>query len=72
MRALLLRPRVLMLDEPTSGLDDAARRAVETLVARHLRSGASAIWATHDHAQARRLARRCLIIEHGKMTETAL
>ena len=71
MRALLLRPRVLMLDEPTSGLDDAARRAVESLVGRHLRSGASAIWATHDRAQARRLARRCLIIEHGRMTEAA-
>ncbi len=70
-RTLLLRPRVLLLDEPTSGLDVAARQAVESLVQHQLRSGAGAIWATHDRAQARRLARRCLNIENGRMTEAA-
>ncbi|MBI4879573.1 MAG: ATP-binding cassette domain-containing protein [Planctomycetes bacterium] len=68
-RALLRGPRVLLLDEPTSGLDDAARLAAEDLVRERLAAGASALWVTHDEAQARRLARRRLWVEGGRVTE---
>lgn len=71
IRALLLRPRVLLLDEPTSGLDSEAAAAVERQVARQLADGASAIWVTHDAAQANRVARRCLTVTHGHFSEAA-
>ncbi len=71
VRALVQRPRVLLLDEPTAGLDETARDAVETLIATRLAEGAAALWVTHDAGQARRLARRCLRVEGGRVTEDA-
>ncbi len=68
VRALLLRPRVLLLDEPTSGLDDAATAAVERLIGASRRDGGTGVvWSTHDAAQARRIAGRCLIVDRGSM-----
>lgn len=69
VRVLLRRPRVLLLDEPTSGLDPEAREAVEGRVRAHLSAGGAALWVTHDAEQARRLARRCLVVEAGRVTE---
>lgn len=71
IRALLLRPRVLLLDEPTSGLDPEGIAAVERQVREHLAEGASAIWVTHDVVQADRVARRCLVVDRGRVAEVA-
>ena len=71
IRALVQHPRVLLLDEPTGGLDEAARTAVEQMIAAELAQGVGALWVTHDAAQARRLARRCLFVEQGRVTEGA-
>ncbi len=68
-RALVGGPRVLLLDEPTSGLDEAARDAVETLLEKFRGEGAAILWVTHDRAQARRVARRCLFVEDGQVSE---
>ncbi len=68
---LLLEPRVLPLDEPTSGLDPDAKSAVEGQIRQRLTTGASALWVTHDGAQARRLARRCLVVDRGRIEERA-
>jgi ABC-type iron transport system FetAB ATPase subunit len=48
---LARRPRVMLLDEPTSALDPAATAAVE-----HSLRGHTAVWVTHDRAQAERVA----------------
>jgi len=69
VRALALRPRVLLLDEPTSGLDPETAEAVEDIIAERLRAGMSALWITHDPAQARRLSNRCLWVEDGGVRE---
>lgn len=66
IRALLLRPRVLLLDEPTSGLDTFATAAVERLVGSYFEDGASGVWVSHDDGQAQRMARRRLILENGR------
>ena len=68
-RGLAHRPRVVLLDEPTSGLDEDARRAAETLLLEQFRSGLSALWVTHDDAQARRVAERSLAVTHGRARE---
>jgi len=48
-------PEVLLLDEPTSALDDEATAAVEATL-----SGRTAVWVTHDAAQADRVATNVL------------
>jgi phosphate-transporting ATPase len=71
-RALVLHPRVLLLDEPTSGLDSSATHAVEQILKECLRMGVSILWVTHDPEQARRIAKRCLLVEKGHVREEVL
>jgi putative ABC transport system ATP-binding protein len=64
-------PRVLLLDEPTTGLDEAAKAAVEGLIAeRRAATGMGVLWVTHDAAQARRIARRWLLVQGGLLEES--
>ena len=70
-RALALSPRVLLLDEPTSGLDPESVEAAEETIQRHLAAGASALWVSHDAAQRRRIAARCLAVANGRVEEAA-
>ncbi len=61
LRALVLRPAVLLLDEPTANLDAAHTAAVEALVTDYLQARpAAALWVSHDPAQRARLADRGL------------
>ncbi|WP_269724275.1 ABC transporter ATP-binding protein [Nitrosococcus watsonii] len=69
VRALALEPRVLLLDEPTSGLDNKTTCAVEQVLRECLTMGTSILWVTHDPAQARRVAQRCLFLENGHVRE---
>jgi phosphate-transporting ATPase len=71
-RALVLKPRVLLLDEPTSALDEQSTAAVEQLIGKNLASGASALWVTHDTAQAKRMAQRALMLSNGGTQEITL
>ncbi len=64
-------PEVLLLDEPSSGLDPAATEMVEAMLRQRLAAGTAILIATHDPAQAGRLARRRLIVEAGKVREEA-
>lgn len=72
IRTLILNPRVLLLDEPTSALDQSNTRLIETMVEECLSRGLGALWVTHDNAQAKRLAQRCLMIANGHAREVLL
>lgn len=72
MRALMGNPRVFLLDEPTGPLDAAATAAVERVLAERLAGGASILLATHDAAQAARMAKQALMFADGRAVETAL
>ena len=64
-------PRVLLLDEPTGGLDEAAKAAAEVLIAeRRAATAMGVLWVTHDTAQARRIARRWLLLRDGFLGES--
>jgi putative ABC transport system ATP-binding protein len=65
-RTLANRPDVLLLDEPTSALDEQSKLGIEELIATQVRDHhLTCIMVTHDHAQARRLCRRVIVLEAG-------
>ena len=71
-RVLERAPRVMLLDEPTSGLDADTTRAVEAVLSARLGDGAALLFVTHDIEQGKRLARRALFVDAGKVRERSL
>jgi ABC-type iron transport system FetAB ATPase subunit len=62
-RALLDEPKVLLLDEPTGALDPASAALVEEVIRYQLLLSRAVLVATHDLAQAQRLARKLIKLE---------
>lgn len=60
-------PEVLLLDEPTAALDPETTGLVVTLLGELKGAGLSLLFTTHDPAQARRLADRCLRLAEGRL-----
>jgi putative ABC transport system ATP-binding protein len=71
VRALMVRPRILLLDEPTAALDPASVTAVEALIKTRIEAGLAVLWVTHDAEQAKRVAHRLLVVEAGQVREEA-
>ena len=69
IRALTMRPKVLLLDEPTAALDPASVAAVESLFAVRVRAGLAVLWVTHNAEQAKRIAQRLLVVESAHVRE---
>lgn len=68
LRLLANRPEVLLLDEPTANLDAENAVRAEALLADYRKTQQAAVlWVTHDRAQARRVASRCLRMEAGRL-----
>jgi ABC-2 type transport system ATP-binding protein len=61
-RALLHEPSVLFLDEPTSGLDPEAAHVVREAIASLKGAGRTIVLATHNLAEAERLADRVAFV----------
>lgn len=67
-RALAAEPELLLLDEPMASLDVDVRPALRQTLRTALEDR-TAIIVTHDAADARALADRVVVIEHGRIVE---
>lgn len=65
--ALAARPDVAFLDEPTSGVDLNGRDAIRAIVAGLAAEGCAVVLATHELAEAERLADRVVIFDGGQL-----
>jgi ABC-2 type transport system ATP-binding protein len=66
--ALLHRPQVLFLDEPTIGLDVTAQRRIRSFIQTYnTRHNATVILTSHYMADVVALAKRVIVIHHGKL-----
>ena len=70
-RALARDPSVLFLDEPTASLDPASTQAIEAVIQAVSRRGIKVVLSTHDLAEARRLAGEVVLLNRGRVVETA-
>jgi putative spermidine/putrescine transport system ATP-binding protein len=69
-RALAVEPRVLLLDEPLTALDAKLRETLRVDINRLLRSLAiSAVYVTHDQAEAMALGDRIVVMDHGRIAQ---
>ena len=67
-RALILKPALVILDEPTSALDASAAASVLNLMGELTReSGTAFVIVSHDLAAVAYVARRCLVLEAGRL-----
>jgi ABC-2 type transport system ATP-binding protein len=65
--SLMNQPRLVLLDEPTSGVDLAARAAIHAVLDRLKAAGTAILIATHDFAEAERLASRVAFLAQGRI-----
>ena len=69
-RALAPRPSVLLLDEPLSALDALTRTVLRDEIRRiQLALGTTALYVTHDQAEALAVADRIGVMEGGQVVE---
>jgi len=68
-RAFLLNPRILLLDEPTANLDPNNSMIIERAIISRKKEDEIVVMATHNLAQARRLADEIVHIYNGRIVE---
>ncbi len=69
-RALAVRPSCLLLDEPLSNLDASLRAAMRWEIRRIVKqAGTTAVYVTHDQAEALAIADRIALMREGKLVQ---
>ena len=69
-RALAVRPRALLLDEPLTALDAKLREGLRVEIDTLLRRlGMTAVYVTHDQAEAMALGDRIVVMSHGRVAQ---
>ncbi|TXM67292.1 ABC transporter ATP-binding protein [Methylobacterium sp. WL120] len=65
--SLMCKPGLVLLDEPTQGVDLTARAAIHAVLGRLRQEGTAILIATHDFAEAERLADRAAFMAAGRI-----
>ncbi len=68
-RAVVAEPKLLVADEPTGNLDPTLSAEIMALFASLPERGTSVLIASHDLALVKRMRRRVLVLEHGRLTD---
>ncbi|KAA3631869.1 MAG: ABC transporter ATP-binding protein, partial [Proteobacteria bacterium] len=69
-RAIAVQPKVLLLDEPLTALDALLRERLRVDIDRLLRElGITAVYVTHDQAEAMSLGDRIVVMRHGSVAQ---
>jgi putative spermidine/putrescine transport system ATP-binding protein len=69
-RALAIQPRLLLFDEPLSNLDARLRESMRTEIRALLaRTGITALFVTHDQAEAFAVADRIALLNQGRLEQ---
>ncbi|MCD5414612.1 MAG: phosphate ABC transporter ATP-binding protein [Clostridiales bacterium] len=72
IRTLMLKPRVLLLDEITSSLDPVNTKIVEEFITKIYNDwGITIVLVTHDLQQTKRMGKRTIFLEKGKVLKDA-
>jgi ABC-2 type transport system ATP-binding protein len=69
--ALAAQPEILFLDEPTSGVDIDGRDTIRTIIHEAAQQGTTVVLASHDMAEAQRVATHVVLFQHGKVIANA-
>jgi ABC-2 type transport system ATP-binding protein len=64
-------PELIFLDEPTAGLDVETRDVLHSLMREWKAAGKTLVLATHDMAEAEKLADRALVLIRGRQAACA-
>jgi cell division transport system ATP-binding protein len=68
-RAVVNEPELLLADEPTGNLDPDLAVEIMRLFREINARGTTVVVATHDRDLIRRMQRRTIVLNHGKMTD---
>jgi cell division transport system ATP-binding protein len=68
-RAVIAEPRLLIADEPTGNLDPALSADIMALFAELPERGTSVLIASHDLALVKRMKKRVLVLEQGRLAD---
>ena len=68
-RAIVAEPRLLVADEPTGNLDPTLSAEIMELFAELPERGTSVLVVSHDLPLLRRMRKRVLILDHGRLVD---
>jgi cell division transport system ATP-binding protein len=68
-RAIVARPSLIIADEPTGNLDPRLSEEIMQLFVGLRRSGITILIASHDLALLKRLKRRVVVLDHGRVVD---
>ncbi len=69
-RSLAAEPKILLLDEPLTGLDRDLHDRLQVEVADIIRAtGTTAVWVTHDEAEAAAVSDRIVRLTAGRLAD---
>lgn len=68
-RAVVSKPPVVLADEPTGNLDPALASEIMNLFVRFNEAGVTLLIASHDLPLVRKLRKRVLVLDHGRLVD---
>ena len=68
-RAAVAKPQIILADEPTGNLDPELSEEIMQLFVEFNRAGTTVLVASHDLHLVRKLEKRVLVLDHGKLID---